>query len=142
MKPDQISLVQQTFERTWPISAHVTATFYAELFALDPDVRGLFKGDMIVQGEKLMRMLSEIVRALPDPESVMPRLRELAVLHVSYGVEARHYGLVDKALMRTLKHELGAAFTPEAREAWQAAYATLSRAMCEAAYGRPASPAP
>ena len=141
MRPDQISLVQQTFERTVPISAHVAATFYSEVFAIDPTVRVLFKGDMAVQGEKLMRMLSEIVHALRDPAAALPMLRELAVRHAAYGVEARHYAVVGTALMRTLKHELGAAFTMEAREAWRAAYDLLSREMCEAAYGPATSPA-
>jgi hemoglobin-like flavoprotein len=49
-------------------------------------------------------------------------------------VEARHYAQVGTALMRTLKHELGAEFTPEARAAWNAAYMLLAETMIEAAY--------
>jgi hemoglobin-like flavoprotein len=58
----------------------------------------------------------------------------LAIRHVAYGVEERHYTLVGTALLRTLQHELGRDFTPEARAAWLAAYGALSNVMREAAY--------
>jgi nitric oxide dioxygenase len=132
----QIELVQQGFSRASRLGAHVAATFYAELFAIDPTLRPMFKGDMIVQGEKLMKMLGAVVEGLAQPETILPVVRRLAVKHVEYGVEARHYALVGTALMRTLRHELGADFTPEAREAWNAAYQLLADAMIEAAYGQ------
>ena len=140
MNSRQTDLVQQTFARTAPIAAHVAATFYAELFALEPNLRRLFKGDMIVQGDKLMRMLGYVVDGLKDPGSLLPTLRTLAIRHVEYGVEARHYALVGTALLRTLRHELGADFTLEVREAWSAAYQFLSQTMCAAAYGEAVAP--
>ena len=136
MNPRQVELVQQSFARTKPIAAHVAATFYAELFALEPSLRPMFKGDMIVQGDKLMRMLAHVVDALTNPPALLPAVQALAIKHLSYGVEARHYALVGTALLRTLRHELGAEFTLEAREAWSAALKLLSQAMCEAAYGK------
>ena len=41
--------------------------------------------------------------------------------------------------MRTLKHELGADFTAEARAAWTAAYQQIADVMREAAYGTEAA---
>lgn len=139
VKAREIQLVQQSFERTKPIAAHVAATFYAELFALDPSLRTLFKGDMIVQGDKLMRMLEHVVDGLSNPSALLPAVQALGVKHVAYGVEARHYALVGTALLRTLRHELGADFTLETRSAWSAAFQLLSQAMCEAAYGEAAA---
>lgn len=95
----------------------------------------MFRGDMVVQGEKLMTMLSQIVDGLAQPETILPAARELAVRHVAYGVEPHHYVMVGTALMRTLRHELGADLTPEARAAWASAYQLLSDVMREAAYG-------
>jgi hemoglobin-like flavoprotein len=130
----QVELVQQTFDRASRMSAHVAATFYAELFAIEPSLRAMFKSDIIVQGEKLMNTLRVVVGGLNTPDTIVPAMRDLAIRHVSYGVEARHYALVGTALMRTLRHELGADFTPEARAAWVAAYQFVSDTMRQAAY--------
>jgi nitric oxide dioxygenase len=138
MNERHVQLVQQSFARASRIGPHVAATFYAELLTIDPSVRSMFKGDMIVQGEKLMNMLNTVVDALRAPETILPAARALAVKHLDYGVEARHYALVGTALIRTLKHELGADFTQEAREAWVAAYQFLADTMIEAAYDKPA----
>lgn len=136
MNRSQVELVRQSFARASQIGPHVAATFYSELFAIDPTLRSLFKRDMIVQGQKLMGMLSQIVASLDDLDSVAPALRELAVRHVEYGVEPRHYASAGTALLRTLRHELGPAFTSETRSAWAAAYQTISGIMRDAAYGR------
>ena len=134
MERRQVQLVQQSFARAAKISPH------AELFAIEPSLRALLKGDMIAQGRKLMDMLEQLVAGLDDPEAILPEAQALALRHVAYGVEAHHYAQVGAALMRTLRHELGADFTPETRTAWSAAYKLLADAMCEAAYGKDAGP--
>jgi len=136
MTPTQIELVQASFARALKIGPQVAATFYAELFAIDPDLRALFKGDVIAQGAKLVTMLGQVVDGLAAPETMLPIARELAMRHVTYGVEPEHYGHVGTALVRTLRHEIGAEFTPDVRAAWVAAYQVLSTTMIEAAYGR------
>lgn len=141
MNRHQIGLVQLTFARASRMGAHLAATFYAELFAIEPTLRTMFKGDMIVQGEKLMNMLSVIVAGLDDPEPMLSTVRAMAIRHVDYGVEARHYAAVGTALIRTLRHELGHEFTPEAREAWSVAYRLLADTMRAAAYPQATAPA-
>jgi hemoglobin-like flavoprotein len=140
MNSAQIALVQRTFAQAARVAPHVAATFYFELFAIDPTLRPMFKSDTIVQGEKLMRTLTHLVAGLADPGSILPTVRTLAVRHVAYGVEPHHYASVGTALLRTLKHELGADFTADARAAWAAAYQFLSDAMRQAAYGSSAAP--
>ena len=133
----QIELVQQSFQHACRIEAHLAATFYAELFAIDPSLRALFSGDMIVLGQKLIATLKFVVSALDEPGAFLPAARALALRHVDYRVEARHYQTVGVALLRTLRHELGPDFTAETRAAWAAAYQLLSDAMLKAAYGQP-----
>jgi nitric oxide dioxygenase len=139
MNERQVQLVQHSFERASRVGAHLAATFYSELFAIDPSLRSMFKGDMIVQGEKLMNTLRFVVENLRQTDSLLPAARKLALRHLGYGVEAQHYAHVGTALMRTLKHELGAEFTSEAHQAWRAAYQMLADAMIEAAYPHLAS---
>ncbi len=140
MNRERITLVRTSFERAERLGPHVAATFYAELFAIAPELRPMFRGDIILQGTKLMSMLSQLVAALDSPDTLAPMARELAVRHVAYGVEARHYALVGTALMRTLRHELGRDFTPDVSAAWMEAYDILADTMKEAAYGPAAQP--
>lgn len=141
MNQAQVALVQQGFDRAARLGAHVAATFYAELFAIDPTLKTLFKGDMIVQSEKLMQTLRALVAGLASPEAILPLIRRLAVKHLDYGVKAQDYATVGTALMRTLRHELASEFTPEAREAWTAAYQFLADTMIAAAYAERPAPA-
>jgi hemoglobin-like flavoprotein len=138
MNQAQVELVQRTFAQASRIAPHLASTFYAELFAIEPSLKpmfkAMFKGDMIVQGQKLMTMLSHLVDHLAEPAVIEPAVREMALRHVGYGVETHHYAMVGTALLRTLQHELGRNFTPEARAAWGAAYRHLASVMREAAY--------
>lgn len=134
MEPHQIKLVQDSFEKVAPLGDKVAEIFYAELFAIDPSLKRMFKGDMKQQGRKLLTALAMVVRGLNKPESVVPAAEKLAVKHLDYGVTARHYTLVGNALLRTLKKGLGKDFTPETRKAWIAAYQLLADVMRAAAY--------
>ena len=140
MTPTQVSLVQQSFSKAAGLGEAVSEIFYAELFAIDPNLRALFKGDMREQGRKLLTTLAMVVNGLTSPSTIVPAAQKLAVKHLDYGVESRHYTFVGNALLRTLKKGLGAEFTPEVREAWIAAYQLLANVMREAAYGPQAAP--
>ncbi|HRO04734.1 MAG TPA: globin domain-containing protein, partial [Terricaulis sp.] len=91
----------------------------------------------IAQSRKLMAMLTQLVERLDTPEEILPAVRELGARHVGYGViEPRQYAAVGTALLRTLRHELGADLSAEAREAWAAAYKMLSEEMRAAGQAR------
>lgn len=135
MDARNISLVQQSFEKAAGLGEAVAEIFYAELFAIDPSLQSMFKGDMKAQGRKLLTTLAFVVRGLDKPEQIVPAAEQLAIKHVDYGVTARHYTLVGNALLRTLKKGLGDDFTPEVRAAWVAAYQLLADVMRAAAYG-------
>ena len=79
-------------------------------------------------------MIGVAVASLDRIDEIVPVVRMLGRRHVGYGVEPRHYDTVGAALLWTLKHGLGTAFTPEVREAWTAAYGTLASTMKAAAY--------
>lgn len=133
MNAEQITLVQSSFAKVQPISQQAAAIFYARLFELAPQVRALFKGDMEEQGRKLMLMLAQITSKLNQLDTLVPAAQALARRHVTYGAQAAHYAVVGQALLDTLKKGLGDEFTPEVRQAWSTAYATLSAVMIEAA---------
>src|ERR1051325_9398278 len=59
MSPDQIS-----FAALLPTADEVGTLFYQRLFALDPSLRRLFKGDIAEQSRSLMRMIAVAVNGL------------------------------------------------------------------------------
>ena len=134
MTPDQIKLVQDSFRQVVPIRAAAAPLFYENLFAIDAGLRLLFaRTDMAKQGAMLMAALGFVVQGLDRAESILPVVQDLARRHVGYGVQERHYPIVGQALIDTLATGLGQAFTPQVREAWQAAYGLLAGVMIAAA---------
>lgn len=129
MTPSQIGLVRETFALVRPIAPQAAELFYTHLFAADPSLRQLFRGDMQHQGERLMTMIGNAVGLLERPQALVPVLRSLGARHDGYGVAEGHYGTVGGALLLTLEQGLGAAFTPDARHAWTACYAFIAETM-------------
>jgi hemoglobin-like flavoprotein len=134
MTPRQVEHVQASFAKVAPIADQAAALFYGRLFETAPDVRALFGGDMIVQGQKLMSAIATVVDSLGDIDAVAPAVRDLAKRHVAYGVRPEHYEIVGVALLWTLEQGLGDDFTPAVSAAWAAAYGALSDIMIAAAY--------
>ncbi|MES2695940.1 MAG: globin family protein [Verrucomicrobiota bacterium] len=135
MSPSEVTLVKDSFRQIVPIADQAAALFYARLFELDPELRGLFRGDMREQGRKLMTMIATAVASLERLEAIVPAVRQLGARHAGYGVTEDHYAAVGAALLWTLEKGLGPAFTPAVREAWTTTYSLLANTMIEAQRG-------
>jgi nitric oxide dioxygenase len=94
MTPQQVNQVQTSFNKIIPIADPAAALFYGRLFAIAPETRALFRGDMHRQGRKLMSAIATVVSGLGDFEAIVPVACDLAKRHVSYGVTSEHYALV------------------------------------------------
>lgn len=135
MTPNQIDLIQASFEKVAPNAELAARMFYGRLFEIAPSVKPMFKGDMTEQGRKLMSALTLVVNGLTNLDTVVPVAKALATKHVSYGVTAAHYQPVGEALIWTLEQALGDDLSKDAREAWLAAYTLLAQVMISEAYG-------
>ena len=133
LPPTDIALVQKSWKQVTPVSNTAAELFYGKLFSLDPAIKPLFKGDMKEQGRKLITMISTAVNGLGRLETVVPVVQELGRRHRGYGVKPEHYDTVGAALIWTLGHGLGEAFTPEIERAWIATYGVLAKTMKDAA---------
>lgn len=133
MTPQQVVLVQTSWQKVVPIKEKAAELFYGKLFELDPALKPMFRGDMAEQGRKLTAMLNTVVVKLDNLGEIVPAVQDLGKRHVAYGVDDAHYDTVGAALLWTLGAGLGDAFTPEVKEAWTKAYVTLAGAMKEAA---------
>jgi len=130
----QIELVQASFSQVEPIAEAAARLFYDRLFALDPKLRALFKGDLREQGRKLMALLKVAVNGLRNLDKLVPAVEALGRRHATYGVKDADYEKVGSALTWTLKKGLGSEFTSEVEDAWEGAYALLSKVMQDAAH--------
>ncbi len=132
MTRNEADIVQSTWRAVLPVGDTFAELFYGRLFAVDPDLRRLFRGDMIEQGRNLTAMLSVAAANVGKPERIMVALRQLGRRHVAYGVKPQDFQTVEDALLFALEHALIDVFTPEVKAAWQAAYTLLSSTMLEA----------
>ena len=118
MDAQQINLVQKSWSKILPISDKAAELFYNRLFEIDPSTKVLFKGDMEVQGRKLMQMITAAVNGLNDLDGLVPVVQDLGRRHGGYGVQEAHYGSVGSALLWTLEQGLGDDLTDDVNIAW------------------------
>jgi len=133
MTPEQITLVQSSFERLGPDLPAMTALFYQELFQRDPSLRRLFTTDMGEQRVKFAQKLTEIVRTIPRLGELLSHTRALGARHVGYGVRAADYQTVGDSLIAALAGVLAEEFAAATREDWVLALNIVAETMLEGA---------
>lgn len=139
MTPEQVDLVQSSWEKVVPIADTAADLFYTKLFELDASLRPIFPEDMTEQKKKLMQMITTAVRGLKDLDALVPAVQALGRRHVGYKVTAPMYDTVGAALLDTLEKGLGDAWDDEYKEAWTLTYGTLAKVMIDAAEEEAAS---
>jgi hemoglobin-like flavoprotein len=138
--PEQITLVQSSFERLGTQLPAMATRFYRELFARDPALRPLFTTPLAEQEVRFAEKLTEIVQAMPRLDELLTHTRALGARHVAYGVRAADYRTLGDALLAALAAVLGDSFDARTREAWTLAYNLVAETMLEgAAAARPIS---
>jgi len=130
MKRQTIQLVQDSWKQVLPIAPIAADLFYKNLFAADPSLQRLFKGNMEQQGKRLMQMIDAAVGKLNDLDTLVPILQGLGKRHAGYGVRDAHYATVGAALLLTLSQGLGSAFTPAVKAAWGEVYGVMAQ-LCK-----------
>ena len=138
MTPEQITLVQSSFERARPELPALATRFYQELFGRNPALRPLFTTDLDLQKVRFAEKLSEIVQAIPRLDELLGHTRALGARHAGYGVRAVDYQTVGDSLLAALAAVLGDGFDAETFQAWTIAYNLMAETMLEgAASARP-----
>ena len=133
MTPRQIAFVQGSWNDVLTVPETAAQLFYLRLFALDPSLQPMFKGQMREQCRKLIAMMSVAVGGLARLETLVPVIEALGRRHAGYGVKDEHYATVAAALLWALEQGLGSRFTPDVKDAWTAAYGLLAATMQGAA---------
>jgi hemoglobin-like flavoprotein len=133
MDTSNIQLVQNSWQKVAAIGPQAAALFYENLFATDPALKPLFKGDLHAQGKKLIDMIGIAVNKLTELDVLVPVLQNLGKRHGGYGVQDFHYDTVGAALLKTLGQGLGQDFTAEVKAAWTNVYGVMAEVMKAAA---------
>lgn len=129
----QIELVENSWDYILLNSYETGVVFYKKLFEIDPSLRQLFKGDIKIQSEKLVAMVTFAVHKLNNLDDIIADIKTLGIHHKQISVLPEHYSTVAEALLWTLQQALGEKWNKEVEEAWKSVYDALSRTMIEAA---------
>ena len=132
MTPHQFELVKTSFSKAAALRPNIGERLYTRLFATQPKLAELFRGDAGHQAQAVVEMLDTIIGCLDVQERVVPLVFELGRRHHTYGVRTGHYQLFGGALIGALAEGLGAEFDAETRAAWLAAYVFMAEIMREA----------
>ncbi len=127
--PDPALLVQSTIGILMQHQKRFAENLYRRLFALAPDARGLFRGDLESQGQMLSHMLQFLVYAISRPETRMLGLRDLGRRHDGYGIASEHYPSFRRAFLESVQVILGEKHTPEVEHAWAGTIDTIVESM-------------
>ncbi|WP_300056669.1 globin domain-containing protein [uncultured Roseobacter sp.] len=134
LNQDDIDAIRASYMQLSSDLQHAGDIFYEALFEIAPETRNLFLADMSAQSMKLMSTLGLVVSQLQNSDELEPVVRDLALRHLAYGVEEKHYEQVREALMKMLTVLLDHEGAAAAQAAWARAYDALAGVMVKVAY--------
>jgi NAD(P)H-flavin reductase/hemoglobin-like flavoprotein len=132
-----ISLVRTSFKSVAAVDGgpeKLSSSFYAILFADNPEIRDFFPASMTGQRERLVTAIAYAVDHLDDLHATLPFLEQLGRDHRKYGIVDAHYAAVAAALTTALRRFAGTEmWTDDVAEAWGDAIAIVAGTMMNAA---------
>jgi hemoglobin-like flavoprotein len=131
MAPGDVELVQQSFALVRCVGATAANLFYQRLFELDPAARELFPGDLKVQRVQFLATLHFFIQSLEQPQALLAFGQRLQPGQDALGLLSLEGDAAGQALLWMLRRVLGPGFTPEVRQAWQQAVATIQAIRVE-----------
>jgi hemoglobin-like flavoprotein len=127
---------QVSFSLLEPVADAAMTYFYAQLFAMDTEIRAMFPAAMDLQRRRFFEALGRIAEAQQsqaDRDRLVPYLQELGRAHRKFGVRERHYEVFRRALLATLQRFAAPRWNETAKHAWEMAYNRAATIMIEAA---------
>lgn len=119
LEPELMDLVEESFAKVKGDKQAFTDSFYATLFASNPQLKPLFANtNMPKQGAKLYATLVLLVENLRHPIELERVLLPLGSKHRAYGATPGNYPMVTSAILQTLEKYLGENWTPDVAAAW------------------------
>ena len=121
MTPDQITIVQKSFQTVFLQKAEIANAFYEHLFDAMPSARDMFQNDMQQQKEMFATMLVMTVRLLNRQDELEEVVKRLVHVHGRFEVTKSQFAIAGGSILLALRDVLAEDFTPQVEEAWQQA---------------------
>ena len=132
MTNQQIETVKRSWRKLEGIDPLLIGdVFYSKLFLDAPYLKKMFTTSKAEQSKKLIDMLHFIVVRLDRIEELSAEIKNLADRHVAYGVKSKHYALVGKSLIWTLKKGSGKDWNEDIEKSWLVCYNELVGVMVD-----------
>jgi NAD(P)H-flavin reductase/hemoglobin-like flavoprotein len=128
-----VAALKSSWAQVSTLGDQAASYFYAALFSLDPNLRGLFATSMGAQRDRLLSALGHIVSNVDDTDRLVPFVQQLGRDHRRFEVRAEDFPTVGQALLHTLAFGLGRDWTEELAADWAEAYNIVSNVMIQAA---------
>jgi len=135
--PSPFALAQRSIDQLLDSPSAFAAKFYANMFAIRPELEKLFVNETTAQGAMLSHMLRSVVSGLERRKHVTIGLQTMGRKHLEYGVELDHYVTFKAAMLKTIADVLRAELTPELEESWSATLDVILGLMKEGAGAEP-----
>jgi NAD(P)H-flavin reductase/hemoglobin-like flavoprotein len=122
----------------WRLEADADAAmtyFYAQLFAMDTEIRAMFPAAMDLQRKRFFDALTRIAdpNGRQDDNELTGYLEELGRAHRKFGVLDRHYEVFRRALLATLQRFAAYRWDETAQRGWETVFDRAAGIMIDAA---------
>ncbi|KAM0263872.1 hypothetical protein ACHAQJ_000907 [Trichoderma viride] len=126
---DQIAIIKSTVPIIQEHGTVVATTFYANMLAAHPELQNYFSLRNQETGAQQVALSNAVLAAAIHIErlsAITGAVERIAQKHASLFILPEHYPIVGEYLIGAFQQILGAAFTPEIKEAWVIAYGLLA----------------
>lgn len=130
--PEVVAAVQESCLAVAARPVRLAEEFYAQLFAMAPQLRPMFPADMTGQMQRMTDALLGAIRQLAttDTAELEVVLHRLGADHrIRYGVESEHYLYIGHALTRAVREVAGPAYSGSLSSSWIAVYQWVAAQM-------------
>jgi hemoglobin-like flavoprotein len=133
MKQAAIARVRSNYAIIAPRIDEVVSRFYESLFREHPRIRAMFPADMTRQQNHLAASLALVCRNIGHLDILEVPLMNLGASHAGYGVRPEQYPIVRDALVESIRHISGEAWTEQLRADWLEALNAIAAIMLKGA---------
>ena len=132
MTPEAIGLIKASYIQVTAKPRQLAGRFYDELFAVAPNLRPLFPGDLTLLQGHFEAALALVVRNLDDMSALRESLRDLVAHHVKFGARPEDYIIARAALVAAIGG-LSPSWDPALDRHWRAAITDIIVPMLQGA---------
>jgi nitric oxide dioxygenase len=135
MNQNAVKLVQESWYRVEAAGPVAAEYFCNTLLGSRPWLTVDYIGHVDERDAMLMQTFGQLIRGMHRLDSHASFLLQVGRINACCGIQAHHYPYFAVALLQTLSHVLGDAFTEPVRNAWTKVIGAMTRLMLAGASG-------